>query len=90
MADDKKEKWMNYLAMSTVIFAVCATLSTFKGGGYGSRALLNQTSASDQWAFYESKSIKSSLTKNQKDNMELQKELLTLQSHSKEDLSKIR
>jgi hypothetical protein len=88
MADDKKEKWMNYLAMSTVIFAVCATLSTFKGGGYGSRALLNQTSASDQWAFYESKSIKSSLTKNQKDNMELQKELLAMQSHSKEDLSK--
>jgi len=88
MADDKKEKWMNYLAMSTVIFAVCATLSTFKGGGYGSRALLNQTIASDQWAFYQSKGIKSSLTSNQKDNMELQKELLALQSHSKEDLSK--
>jgi hypothetical protein len=88
MADDKKERWMNYLAMSTVIFAVCATLSTFKGGGYGSRALLNQTSASDQWAFYQSKGIKSALTSNQKDNMELQRELLTLETHSKEDLSK--
>lgn len=88
MAEDKKEKWMNYLAMTTVIFAVCATLSTFKGGGYGSRALLNQTSASDQWAFYQSKSIKSALTSNQKDNLELQKELLSIESHSKEDLSK--
>lgn len=88
MADDKKEKWMNYLAMTTVIFAVGATLSTFKGGGYGSRALLNQTNASDQWAFYQAKGIKSTLTSNQKDNLELQKELLTVASHAKEDLSK--
>jgi hypothetical protein len=88
MAEDKKETWMNYLAMTTVIFAVCATLSTFKGGGYGSKALLNQTNASDQWAFYQSKGIKSSLTSNQKENLELQKEILSLESHSKEDLSK--
>jgi len=88
MAEDKKEKWMNYLAMTTVIFAVCATLSTFKGGGYGSKALMNQTNASDQWAFYQSKSIKSALTSNQKDNLELQKELLSIESHSKEDESK--
>ena len=88
MTEDKKEKWMNYLAMTTVIFAVCATLSTFKGGGYGSKALLNQTDASDQWAFYQSKSIKSALTSNQKDNLELQKELLSIETHSKENLSK--
>jgi hypothetical protein len=88
MAEDKKERWMNYLAMTTVIFAVCATLSTFKGGGYGSKALLNQTNASDQWAFYQSKSIKSALTNNQKDNLELQKELLSIETHSKDDLSK--
>ena len=30
MADNKKEPWLNYLALSTVILAVCATLSTFK------------------------------------------------------------
>ena len=28
MAEEKKEKWLNYLALTTVIFAVCATLST--------------------------------------------------------------
>ena len=88
MAEDKKETWTNYLAMTTVIFAVCATLSTFKGGGYGSKALLNQTNASDQWAFYQAKGIKSSLTSNQKDNIELQKELLAIESHSTKDLTK--
>jgi len=88
MGEEKKEKWMNYLAMTTVVFAVCATLSTFKGGGYGSKALLNQTNASDQWAFYQAKGIKSSLTNNQKDNLELQKELLSIETNSKENASK--
>jgi hypothetical protein len=31
MADEKKEPWLNYLALTTVIIAVCATLSTFRG-----------------------------------------------------------
>lgn len=58
MADEKKEKWLNWLAVTTVIFAVCATLATFKGGGFSTRAVLSQSKASDQWAFYQSKSIK--------------------------------
>lgn len=85
MADDKKEKWMNYLALSTVIFAVCATLSTFKGGGYGSKALLNQTEASDQWSHYQSKSIKAYIFENQRDNFELQKELAAKNPKAREE-----
>jgi hypothetical protein len=88
MAEEKKEKWLNYLALSTVIFAVCATLSTFKGGGYGSRALLNQTNASDQWAFFQAKSIKGALTKNQKDYLELQREIIATTPNSDNQLSK--
>ena len=30
MAEEKKEQWLNYLALTTVIFAVCATLATLK------------------------------------------------------------
>ena len=60
------------MAISTVIIVVCATLSTFKGGGYSTRSLLYQTQASDQWAFYESKSLKSYIFEMQKDNLELQ------------------
>jgi len=43
MAEEKKEPWLNYLALTTVIFAVCATLSTFKGGGFSTRSVLNQS-----------------------------------------------
>lgn len=74
MAEEKKEKWLNYLALSTVILAVCATLSTFKGGGFSTRSLMNQSKASDQWAFYQSKSLKSYIFEMQCDNLELQKD----------------
>ena len=61
MADDKKEPWLNLLALTTVILAVCATMATFKGGGYSTKAVLSQAQASDQWAFYQAKSIKGNL-----------------------------
>lgn len=72
MSDEKKERWLNYLALTTVIFAVCATLSTFKGGGHSTRAVLSQTMASNQWAYYQSKSIKSYLYGLQKEKLELE------------------
>jgi DNA repair ATPase RecN len=58
MAEEKKEPWLNYLALTTVIFAVCATLSTLKGGGYSTKSVMSQSQASDQWAYYQAKSIK--------------------------------
>ena len=72
MTEEKKEKWLNYLALTTVILAVCATLSTFKGGGYSTRSVLSQSQASDQWAYYQSKSIKGYLYELQKEKFELE------------------
>ena len=72
MAEDKKEPWLNWLALTTVILAVCATLSTFKGGGYSTRSVMSQTQASDQWAFFQSKSIKGYVYEMQKDKLELE------------------
>ncbi|HEY5975302.1 MAG TPA: DUF4337 domain-containing protein [Geobacteraceae bacterium] len=72
MAEDRKEPWLNWLALTTVILAVCATLSTFKGGGYSTRSVMSQTQASDQWAFYQAKSIKGYIYEMQKDKLELE------------------
>jgi len=71
MAEEKKEPWLNYLALTTVIFAVCATLSTLKGGGYGSKAIMSQAQASDQWAYYQAKSIKGYVYDLQKEKFEM-------------------
>ena len=73
MAEPKNEKWLNWMPATTVLFAVCATLSTFKGGGFSNKSVLSQTKASDQWAFYQAKSVKSYLCEIQKENLELAK-----------------
>ncbi|MBZ0105970.1 MAG: DUF4337 domain-containing protein [Sulfuricella denitrificans] len=72
MAEDKKEPWLNWLALTTIIFAVCATLSTFKGGGFSSRSLMSQSQASDQWAFYQAKAVKGYLYQMQLEKLELE------------------
>lgn len=67
------------MSLATVILAVCATLSTFKGGGYSTQSVINQTLASDQWAFYQAKSTKQHLYELQLEQMRLQ--MLTLGSN---------
>ncbi|MGC1456295.1 MAG: DUF4337 domain-containing protein [Nitrospirota bacterium] len=71
MAEEKKEPWLSYLALTTVIFAVCATLSTLKGGGYSTRSVMSQAQASDQWAYYQSKSIKEYVYDLQREKFEM-------------------
>jgi hypothetical protein len=61
MAEETREPWLNRMALSTVVLAVCATLSTFKGGGYSTQSVINQALSSDQWAFYQAKSTKQHL-----------------------------
>jgi hypothetical protein len=62
---EKREAWTKYVSLSIVIVAVIAAIAAQWGGKYSSRVLsqLNdatfyQTQASDQWAFYQAKSIK--------------------------------
>jgi hypothetical protein len=62
---EKRESWTKYVSLSVVIIAVIAAIAAQWGGKYSSRVLsnlndatFNQTQASDQWAFYQAKSIK--------------------------------
>lgn len=71
MADERKEPWMNYLALTTVVFAVCATLSTLKGGGFSTRSVMSQSQASDQWSYFQAKSIKGYVYELQKEKFEM-------------------
>jgi hypothetical protein len=92
MSEEKKEPWLNYLALTTVILAVCATLSTFKGGSFSTRSVLSQTQAANQWAYYQAKGIKSYLYEIQKEKLELElvehQEVSGLASHVLESQKK--
>ena len=72
MAEETKAPWLNTMALATVILAVCATLSTFKAGGYSTQSVISQALASDQWSFYQAKSTKQHLYELQADQLKLQ------------------
>lgn len=55
---EEKERWQNWLALSTAIMAVLAAITTLYMGKFSSRAIMAQGLESDQWAYYQSKSIK--------------------------------
>ena len=69
---DVKEKWQGWLALSTAIMAVLAALTTLYMGKFSSRAILAQGQESDQWAYYQAKSIKGHTYEINKKTMELQ------------------
>jgi len=65
---ERREAWTKYTSLSLVFIAVLAAVATQRGGGYSSTVLvqlnkstLYQAQASDQWSFYQAKSIKQNL-----------------------------
>ncbi|MBM4327892.1 MAG: DUF4337 domain-containing protein [Deltaproteobacteria bacterium] len=66
------EKWLNYLALTTIILAVCATLASFKEGNNSVDTVLNQTQAANQWSYFQSKSIKGYLYEMQRDKLQVE------------------
>jgi hypothetical protein len=56
--EERRDKWLNFLALTTVIIALGATMSTLSVGKFSNRGILKQTQASNQWAYYQAKSIK--------------------------------
>lgn len=65
---EKRERWTKYVSLTMVCIAVLAAIATLKGGGFSTRTLkemneatFNQSEASDQWGYYQAKSIKQNL-----------------------------
>ena len=83
--DEQKQNWLNFLALTTVLLAVGATVSTLNVGKFSNRSILKQTLASDQWAYYQAKSIKGYLYELQKEKLEMELKLIA-STASKETL----
>ncbi|HKB89601.1 MAG TPA: DUF4337 domain-containing protein [Opitutaceae bacterium] len=65
---EKRDSWTKYVSLSMICLAVLAAIANQKGGSYSSvtlkslnEATFNQANASDQWSYYQAKSIKQSL-----------------------------
>jgi rubrerythrin len=64
--------WTRYLSLSTAVIAVFAAVASLMSGSASneaildkSEAMLHQSQASDQWAFYQAKGLKGALATNQ-------------------------
>lgn len=53
--------WVSWVALSTALLAVLAAIAGLLSGHCANEAMMNQIEASDQWAYYQAKSIKASV-----------------------------
>ena len=72
MAAEVQEKWLKWVALTTTILAVCAAIGSMKGGGFSTQVQLLTTRESDQWSYYEAKSIKLHLTEMERDLLSIE------------------
>jgi len=53
--------WISWVALSTAILAVLAAITGLLSGKHANEAMMDQIRASDQWAYYQAKSIKAAV-----------------------------
>jgi Domain of unknown function (DUF4337) len=63
-AEEIKEKWTLYVALSTAFMAVLAAVAGLLAGHHANEALVARVKASDQWNFYQSKNLKQEIVVN--------------------------
>lgn len=73
MSDQKQEKWITWLALTTAAMAVFAAITTLYVGKYSARAILFQGQETNQWGYYQAKSIKGYLYETQLERLELER-----------------
>jgi len=55
------ERWISWVALSTAILAVLAAIAGLLSGKHANEAMMSQIESSDQWGYYQAKSIKASV-----------------------------
>ncbi len=73
----KEKKFTRGVALVTAVFAVVLAIASLGGSHTMKEMLLAQQQASDQWAFYQAKSIREHLYKSQKLMLENELDLLS-------------
>src|SRR3954463_4998469 len=60
-AEHEGARWISGVALSTAILAVLAAIAGLLSGKHANEAMMAQIEASDQWGYYQAKSIKASV-----------------------------
>src|SRR6266513_2745289 len=60
-AEHSGAAWISWVALSTALLAVLAAIAGLLSGKHVNEAMMNQIEASDQWSYYQAKSIKAAV-----------------------------
>ena len=60
-AEHSRERWISWVALSTAILAALAAIAALLSGRHVNEAMMSQIEASDQWSYYQAKSIKAAV-----------------------------
>jgi len=60
-AEHSGERWISWVALSTALLAVLAAIAGLLSGEHANEAMTSQIESSDQWSYYQAKSIKASV-----------------------------
>ncbi len=66
-----RERWTQWVALTTTVLAVCAAISALKGGGYSTKVQLSTTREANRWSHFQAKSIKQHAAELHRDDLEL-------------------
>ena len=95
--------WISWVALSTALLAVLAAIAGLLSGHHANEAMMSQIEASDQWGYYQAKSIKAAVlsakatltaedkekaAKYQEEEAEIKAEAERKQSEAKENFHK--
>src|SRR5207244_5752314 len=53
--------WISWVALSTALLAVLAAIAGLLSGKHANEAMMSQIEASDQWSYYQAKSVKAAV-----------------------------
>src|SRR6266699_2146041 len=60
-AEHSGATWISWVALSTALLAVLAAIAGLLSGKHANEAMISQIEASDQWSYYQAKSIKAAV-----------------------------
>ena len=60
-AHEARERWLSWVALSSALLAGFAAVSALLAGHHANEAMVDQIRSSDQWSYYQAKSIKAAV-----------------------------
>jgi hypothetical protein len=71
MSDNPKPKWLEWVALTTTILAVCTAIGSLKASSFSTKVQLSSTKENNAWAYFQSKSIKQHTCELERNQLEI-------------------